>query len=187
MVGETPYSLLKELEDVRFKDRPPIHLWDPQKASNLDLTISDDGSWSYLGSRITRHRLARLFSTLLRLENDGKYYLITPKEKYRIEVSDAPFIAILMQEVGSGRDQSVFFTTNMGDQITVDDEHPLRLKIDLNSGEPSPYVMVRDGLEAKLSRNVYYQLMELLVKEDKRIGVWSENVFFELLDSSECY
>ena len=92
-----------------------------------------------------------------------------------------------MQEVGKGRHQSVSFTTNMGDVITLDDEHPLRIETNLKSGEASPYVMIRDGLEAKLSRNVYYQLMGLLEEEDDRLGIWSENIFFELVESSKCF
>ena len=187
MILKTPYSLLTELEKVRYKDRPPINLWYPEKVSNLDISISADGYWSYHGSVIARHRLARLFSTLLRLEDDGEYYLITPEEKYRINVADAPFVAISMQEAGNGRLQKLSFTTNMGDIITLDYQHPLRIETDLRSGEPSPYIMVRDNLEAKLSRNVYYQLMELLEKKDNHLGIWSENNFFELVESSECF
>ena len=187
MILKTPYSLLAELEKVRFKDKPPIDLWRPERVSNLDISISAEGSWSYLGSPIERQRLTRLFSTLLRLENDGEYYLITPEEKYRIKVADVPFAAILMQEAGKGRDQSLSFTTNMGDVVTLNDLHPLRIETNLKSGEALPYVMIRDGLEAKLSRNVYYQLMGLLEEENDRLGIWSENIFFELVESSKCF
>ena len=92
-----------------------------------------------------------------------------------------------MQEAGKGRDQSLSFTTNMGDVVTLNDLHPLRLETNLKSGEALPYVMIRDGLEAKLSRNVYYQLMDLLEEENDRLGIWSENIFFELMESSKCF
>ena len=187
MILKTPYSLLAELEKVRFKEKPPIGLWRPEKVSNLDIIINAEGSWSYRGSPIDRQRLIRLLSTLLRLEDDGDYYLVTPEEKYRIQVNDAPFMAILMQQVGHGRCQSLSFTTNMGDVTTLNDKHRLRIDTHLKSGEPSPYVMIRDGLEAKLSRNVYYQLIGLLEEKGGRLGIWSENVFFELLESSECF
>ncbi len=187
MFSKTPYSLLAELEKVRFKDKPPIGLWRPEKVSNLEITINAEGAWSYRGSSIDRPRLTRLFSTLLRLEDDGDYYLITPEEKYRIEVNDVPFVAILMQQVGHGRRQSLSFTTNMGDVTTLNDKHRLRIETNLKSGEPSPYVMVRDGLEAKLSRNVYYQVIGLLEEKGGRLGIWSENVFFDLQGSSECF
>ena len=175
----SPYSLLAELEQVRHKDKPPLHLWNPDNVSDIDMTIEADGSWTYLGTPITRDRLAHLFSTVLRREQDGEFYLVTPVEKCRIKVVDAPFIAVLLQESGDSREQSLALTTNMADEVTVDAEHPLRVVED--AGETLIYVMVRNGLEAKLSRNVYYQLAELLVEEDGEVGAWSENTFFPLM------
>ncbi|HAK51116.1 MAG TPA: DUF1285 domain-containing protein [Gammaproteobacteria bacterium] len=175
----SPYSLLAGLDEVRHKDKPPLHLWNPDNVSDIDMTIEADGSWTYLGTPITRDRLAHLFSTVLRREQDGEYYLVTPVEKCRIKVVDAPFIAVLLQELGDGKDQSLTLTTNMADEVTVDAEHPLRVVED--AGETLIYAMVRNGLEAKLSRNVYYQLAELLVEENGEVGAWSENVFFPLM------
>ena len=173
------YSSLGGLEQVRHKDKPPLHLWNPDNVSDIDITIEADGSWTYLGTPITRDRLAHLFSTVLRREKDGEYYLVTPVEKCRIKVVDAPFVVVLLKESGAGCEQSLTFTTNMADEVTVDYEHPLR--VTEGADETMIYAMIRDGLEAKLSRNVYYQLAELLVEENGEMGVWSEGLFFPLM------
>ena len=183
MVEQVPYSLLAELENVRNKSKPPIHLWHPDYVNDIDMTIEADGSWTYMGTPITRHRLSHLFSTVLRREDDGDYYLVTPVEKCRITVRDAPFLAVLLQVTGEGREQSLQFTTNMADEVTADAEHPLRVD---ETGSPSPYIMVRNGLEAKLTRSVYYQLAERVVQENDQWGVWSRNVFFPLAAVQSC-
>jgi hypothetical protein len=115
----------------------------------------------------------------LRREKDGEYYLVTPVEKCRIKVVDAPFVVVLLKESGAGCEQSLTFTTNMADEVTVDYEHPLRVAEGADG--TMIYAMIRDGLEAKLSRNVYYQLAELLVEENGEMGVWSEGLFFPLM------
>ena len=125
------------------------------------MRIARDGTWFYHGSPIGRKRLVRLFATVLKREPDGQYYLETPVEKGRIEVEDAPFVAVAVTVSGEGSDASLRFRTNLDDEITAGPDCPIRVDRDSLTGEPSPYVMVRDGLEALF-------------------GVWSEGVFFSL-------
>ena len=151
---------------------------------DFDMRIGRDGTWYYRESPIGRKPLAKLFSTVLRREADGSYWLVTPVERGRIIVDDAPFTAVELTVSGRGRDQALTFRTNLDDEVTVDADHPLRVAHDAETGEPSPYIMVRNGLEARLVRSVYYQLVEL--GEERReggetvYGVWSRNRFFPL-------
>ena len=138
-----------------------------------------------MGTPIERQRLVRLFSTVLRREDDGEYYLVTPVEKCRIRVEDAPFQAILMQVTGDGRRQVLSFTTNVADEVIAGPSHAIRVDVDPATDQPSPYLLVRDGLEALISRNVYYQLVDLLVCEqvdgEDWLGVWSQGKFFKFI------
>jgi hypothetical protein len=151
---------------------------------DFDMRIARDGTWYYRGSPIGRKPLARLFSTVLRREPDGEFWLVTPYERGRISVEDAPFTAVELTVEGDGRAQALRFRTNLDDTVTADAEHPIRVAHDAETGEPSPYIMVRNGLEARLVRSVYYQLVEL--GEERRVdgatlyGVWSSNRFFSL-------
>lgn len=153
------------------------------------MEIRRDGTWLYNGSPIERERLVWLFSTVLRREEDGDYYLVTPVEKCRITVEDAPFQAILLGITGQGKSQVLTFTTNVAEQVVAGSEHPIRVEIDEASGEPSPYILVRDGLDALISRSVYYQLADLLVEEDidneAWLGVWSQGSFFRFAKSGD--
>ena len=184
---DAPYSLLAQLESVKDIARPPIHLWNPENVKDIDMQIRRDGSWYYMGTPIERQRLVRLFSTVLRREDDGEYYLVTPVEKCRITVEDAPFVAVLMEVEGKGKNQQLTFTTNVADEVMASDKHPLRVASDPNNSETVPYVHVRDDLEALVSRPVYYQLTELLEANeiDGRSwhGVWSGGVFFPFIES----
>ena len=186
MNSEKPYSILAELEQQVTGDLPPVHLWHPEKEIRMDLKITRDGEWWHEGSPIERQRLKRLFSSILRKEPDGCYFLVTPVEKCRIEVEDVPFQAILLQTEGEGRERIISLTTNMADKVVVGTGHPLRFEFDPLTEEPSPYVMVRDGLEARLARSVYYHLADLCTEEEtgdgKWLGVWSSGHFFKLLE-----
>jgi len=152
--------------------------------SDFDMRIARDGTWYYHGSPIARKPLVRLFATVLRREGDGAYYLVTPVERCRVEVEDAPFVAVALTVSGRGRRQSLEFRTNLDDRVVADDRHPIRVDHDSVSGEPRPYLMVRAGLEALIARPVYYQLVELGVERkvggDYLYGVWSEASFFAL-------
>ena len=184
MDQDAPYSLLTALENVKGKDLPPVHLWQPDNVRDIDLVIQKDGTWMYMGTPIKRRRLVHLFSTVLRKEGD-EFYLVTPVEKCRITVEDAPFQAVLLDEEGAGQTQTLYFTTDMAERIRADKEHPLRFEIDQKTSEPSPYIMVRNGLEARLNRNVYYQIADLVVSEvvddESWLGVWSAGSFFKLM------
>lgn len=156
----------------------------PDHYCDFDIRIARDGTWYYQDSPIERQKLCQLFSTVLQRDDQGDYWLVTPAEKGRIDVEDAPFLAVEMTVEGTGPDQVLHFRTNLDHHVTVDSDHPLRLEEDPASGEPAPYVMVRDGLEAKINRAVFYDLVELAQLEEQDgqplFGVYSSGQFFVL-------
>ncbi|QCO55167.1 DUF1285 domain-containing protein [Pseudorhodobacter turbinis] len=166
----------------------PVHLWNPDFCGDLDIRIARDGTWFYLGTPIGRPALVKLFSNILKLE-DGKYYLVTPVEKVGITVDDAPFVAVDFTASGAGDAQSLRFETQVGDFVTAGPDHPIRMARDPQTAEPSPYVMVRAGLEALIDRKSFYRLAELgSHREDAGeswFGLWSGGVFFPLIPSAE--
>jgi hypothetical protein len=137
---------------------PPVHLWSPTNCGDIGLEIRKDGSWWQNGVRFSRDKLVRLFSTTLRRDSDG-YYLITPHEKVVVKVEDAPFMGVRADRHESDGHQVILVTTNVGDVVAIDAEHPLRVVTDRVTGEPSTYVLVRGGLEARLARPPYYDLV----------------------------
>lgn len=156
----------------------------PAICGDLDMRIARDGTWFYHGSPIGRKRLVKLFASVLRREDDGHYYLVTPVEKGRIVVDDAPFVAVAMDVASDGRDQRLTFRTNIDEEVVADGAHPIRVDHNQLTGEPAPYVLVRDGLEALIGRAVYYDLVERGVEKqvdgETLYGVWSCGVFFPL-------
>jgi hypothetical protein len=160
--------------------RPP-----PVELRGLDMRISRDGTWFYLGSPINRLPLVKLFASVLRRESDGSYWLVTPAERGRVVVDDAPFIAVAVDKQGSGRDQALIFRTNLDEIVTAGPGHPLRIDTAAD-GTPAPYIMIRSGLEARLSRPVFYELAEMGEEEtiagEQQFGVWSQGMFFRLGD-----
>jgi uncharacterized protein len=134
---------------------PPVHLWDPPRCGDIDIRIARDGTWSYLGSPIGRPALVRLFASVLRLDADG-YHLVTPAEKLRITVEDAPFVAIGLEREGG----ALRFATNVGDVAEAGPERPIRVEVGAE-GAPRPYVEVRRGLQALIARPVFYELAAL--------------------------
>jgi hypothetical protein len=155
---------------------------------DFSLRIERDGTWTYLGSPIRRLPLVRLFATVLRREADGSYWLATPVEHGRIEVEDTPFVAVELKAEGEGESQHLHLRTNLDAWVTVDDDHPLRLRTppwaDRQVQDPVPYVDVRAGLEARLLRSVFYELVDLGREHElagqARFGVWSAGRFFPL-------
>jgi hypothetical protein len=149
---------------------------------DLGLRIASDGDWLYRGSPIRRIELVKLFASVLRREKDG-YWLITPVERGRIAVEDAPFVAIELNRIGHGTQQQLRLRTNLHEWLTIGPRHPIRLRrpagVASDSG-PAPYVEVRDGLEARLARPVYYELVDLAEEHQGCIGVWSDGRFFAL-------
>lgn len=161
-----------------------MHLWNPPFCGDIDMRIACDGSWFHDGEPIRRPAMVNLFASVLKREDDGDYYLVTPVEKVRIQVEDCPFVAILMETEGEGKSRSLVFTTNTGESIAADSEHPIMVDEAADSGEPHPVVHVRDGLNALINRAVFYRLVELAeqqeLAEDIVTGVWSNDCFFEL-------
>ena len=140
---------------------PPVERWNPPFCGDLDMEIRADGTWFYMGTPIGRQPLVRLFSTVLRKDDDGKTYLVTPVEKVGIRVQDAPFVAVEMAVAGEGADRNLTFRTNVGDVVQVGREHRLRFEIQGENRELKPYLHVRGNLEALVSRPVMYDLVEL--------------------------
>lgn len=159
-----------------FKQAPPLDA----VCGEIDIRIDRNGLWHYHGSPIGRKELVRLFSTVLKKDENGDYWLETPVEKGRIQVEDAPFMATLMTVEESGESQRLCFETNVGDTMTAGPENRIRVEIDPQTQEPSPYVTVRANLEAKIARAVFYDLVDLGVEKDGAFGVWSDGVFFPL-------
>jgi hypothetical protein len=154
-----------------------------EECGDFGIRILRDGTWLYHGSPITRKPLVRLFATVLRREGDD-YWLVTPVERGRVVVDDAPFTAVEMTIEGAGATQRVSFRTNLDDTVTADDAHPIRVTLDPASGEPSPYVEVRNGLQALIARPVYYELVERgetrTLAGEEIYGIWSAGTFFRL-------
>ena len=149
-------------EQLRGFKIPPVAQWQPRETLDIGLRIAADGRWYYQESVIERRRIVQLFGSVLRLEPDGRYCLVTPRLKYPVTVEDAPFQAVELHRQGTGRAQKLVFRTNLDDVVPAGRDHPIQVTTDPRSGQPSPYVEVRDGLRAKICRPVYYELAQLL-------------------------
>ncbi|MCC6913821.1 MAG: DUF1285 domain-containing protein [Rhodospirillaceae bacterium] len=153
----------------------------PDLCGDFNMRIDRNGTWHYRGSPIGRAALVKLFATVLRRDEEGAFWLTTPVENGRIEVEDAPFIAVEVIAEGAGASQVIRFRTNVDDIVTLDASHPLRVEEDAASGEPRPYIHVRKGLEARIARPVFYHLVERGESSaDGAFGVWSSGRFFAL-------
>ncbi|MEK1908010.1 MAG: DUF1285 domain-containing protein [Pseudomonas sp.] len=176
-------DLLAQIPKGEGKGLPPVHLWNPDFCGDIDMRIARDGTWYYLGTPIGRKPMVKLFSTIIRRDGDD-YFLITPVEKVGITVDDAPFVAVSLQVDGAGEQQVLRFTSNVEEEIVAGAEHPLRVELDPQTEEPSPYLHVRSNLEALVHRNVFYQLVELAVPREidgqTWLGVWSSGEFFTI-------
>jgi len=162
---------------------PPVHLWNPAHCGEIDIVIKRDGSWIHEGGRIGREALVRLFSTVLRKDEDG-IYLVTPVEKMRITVEDAPFVAVRVDRAKTeDGDEALRFLTNVGDEVVAGPENAIRVETGAD-GEPRPYLHVRRGLEALIARPVFYELVEMAAEREtpqgRRLGVASNGAWFDL-------
>lgn len=157
---------------------PPVERWNPEYCGLAGFEILKDGTWLHEGTRITREPMVRLFSSILRKDEDGETYLVTPVEKILVRVEDAPFLAVRVDRHGEGREQNLVFTTNVGDVTIAGPERPLRVAY--KNGEPRPYVLVRGRLEARVLRAPFYEMVEWAELRDGKLGVWSGGVWFEL-------
>jgi hypothetical protein len=158
------------------KKPPPI-----ESNDYYGIKILKDGTWLYQGTPITRHNLVKLFASVLHRDDAGGFWLITPYEKGRIEVEDAPFTAVELKTAASGEAQTLHFRTNLDEWVEAGPAHPLRVEFNPVTGEPSPYILVRDKLEARIVRSVYYELVKLAVPDTEQkgiFGLWSHKQFF---------
>ncbi len=181
---DQPLQGLGELAKLA-KGPAPVHLWNPPFCGDIDMRIASDGTWYYLNSPIGRKPLMQLFASVLRHDDDGKYYLVTPVEKCGIRVDDAPFVAIRMAVEGSDHNQVISFETNTDDAVTVDNNHRLRFETETGTEGLKPYVLVRGRLEALVSRALFYDLVAMGRVENGWFGVWSSGEFYPMRPASE--
>lgn len=177
-------SLADSARAATSRGLPPVHDWNPPDCGDLDIRIARDGTWFYLGTPIGRPELVKLFSTILRKDGD-RYVLVTPVEKVGITVDDAPFVAVDFEREGD----TLRFVTNLGDEAVAGGDHPIRVERDAETGEPSPYILIRDRLEALIDRKSFYRLVEIGEHADHEgeswFGLWSSGVFFPIIPSAE--
>jgi hypothetical protein len=169
----TGQSLADLATAIAERRLPPVEHWDPPLCGHSGMRIAADGTWYHEGEPISRPAMASMFSTVLRSEPDGDHVLVTPVEKLTIDVDVTPFRAVAMRQEGKGEQRTIAFELDSGDAVILGEEHPL-LIID-----GTPRVLVRHGLEALVSRPLYYELAEIALTEDHQPpGVWSGGCFF---------
>lgn len=182
--GIEPARLLEQLPPQTGRGLPPVERWNPEFSGELDIFIARNGQWCYQGNPMTRDAMVRLFSTILRRDEDGHYYLVTPVEKVRIRVERVPFVVVAMRVEEGEAGETLYLTTNVGDEFPLDADHPLWVEMDPESGEELPYVRVRGNLNALLARSVYYQMAERVTECEidgrQRLGVRSGGCLFPL-------
>ena len=170
------FSELSKLDDDTF---PPVEDWNPPICENVSMRIDRSGKWYFMNSPIGRQRMVNLFSRVLRLDEEG-YFLVTPVEKIQIEVEDKPFVIVDFEIAFKNEKQIITFKTNTDEIFEVNENHPLRVERKTINNEPSPYVLVRRNLEALLSRNVFYKLVDISEEIEGVYGVFSSGKFYQL-------
>lgn len=182
-------SNLAQLTEAASKSgTAPVEHWNPPYCGDIGLAILADGTWTYRGSPIRREALVKLFARVLRRDEDGRHYLVTPAEKVDVAVADAPFIAVEVDLEGNGADQRLTFRTHLDDLVACGPERPLRFEVEPATGGFKPYVRVRGRLEALLSRALAVEIAGLACPFDEtqpeRLGIWSGGMWFELAPGS---
>lgn len=177
-------SILNSLKGSHSEqDLPPVEKWNPDFCGDMDLVVKRNGDWLYQGSPINRKRLVKLFSSVLKKENDD-YFLVTPVEKLGIIVEDAPFLVVAMNRLKTEIGEVLEFTDNCDNKMLLTEDNPIWVEHNPKTGEPSPYIVVRKNLHALIHRNVFYELVELaqekIINEEKHLGVESAGKFFSL-------
>ena len=176
----------KPKDALEFK----IKKWNPKYCGDIDMRIASDGTWFYCGSPINRKKLVKLFSSILINENN-KYFLITPVEKVGIIVDDAPFIANDFEKITENNKSYLVFFTNIDETIVLSKKNPFRISINDKTQEPSPYIMVRKNIEAKIDRKSFYRLLDLaeysLVKGQEWLGIHSDSTFFPIISKEKLH
>lgn len=189
----TPEKFLEGLlqQQDKFRDSlPPVDTWSPDLSGDLDMFITKDGSWLYQNSKIERPEMVKLFSRILKKEKD-EYFLVTPVEKWHIQVEYMPFVivsgTVKGEQLNNKTKQALVCTTNTGEEVVISANNPLW--VEEVAAEPRPLVAVRNNLNAVLSRSVYYQLVECatteLIGQRQKLGIWSMEKFFILGDITE--
>ena len=178
---ETIYDFSKR----KKKGIPPVEKWNPPFCGDIDMHILRNGKWTYMGSEIKRPAMIKLFSNIIRLDDDGHYYLVTPVEKVRIKVDDVPFVAVSMNKTEDEGINCLSFMTNVQDVVMLSKENPIEIVINDND-EPSPYITVRKNLRALISRSVYYDLINMaeeeMIDDKKFLVIKSNNTSFKLYE-----
>ena len=176
------------LRDIIYKQNNTLEIkikkWNPKYCGDIDMRIARDGTWFYCGSPIGRKKLVKLFSSIL-IKEENKYYLITPIEKVGIKVDDAPFIANDFEKIIDNDKSYLVFFTNIDETIILSKKNPFRISINDKTNEPSPYILVRKNIEAKIDRKSFYRLLDLAeyskVKGQEWLGIYSDNTFFPII------
>ncbi|HXG99675.1 MAG TPA: DUF1285 domain-containing protein [Sphingomicrobium sp.] len=177
------HSLDELAKRIGERTTPPVDRWHPAHCGDSEMRIARDGIWYHQGQPIVREAMVRLFSTVLRREPDGSHVLVTPVEKLSIIVESTAFRALTMTMEGDGESRRIALALDSGDAVIVGPDHPL-LVIETGDG-PSPRVAVRHGLEAELTRALYYELAEIAIAEGHDPpGIWSNAAFFALQPQS---
>jgi len=188
MKKENTDSIVQAATKASKKGPAPVHLWNPPFCGDLDMRIARDGTWFYLGTPIGRAPLVRLFSSIIRKDGDD-YFLVTPVEKVGIIVDDAPFVANDFDVENAGDDQVITFHTHVGDSAVASAENPIRVVRDDETGEPSPYVLIRANLEALIDRKSFYRLVDIGMTQEHEgvdwFGVRSSGTFFPIIPAAE--
>ena len=176
---DRPASLAEIAQAAAELKLPPVESWHPERTGDSEMRIARDGTWFHQDAPIPRPEMVRLFSTILRREADGRHVLVTPAEKLDIAVEDAAFIAVAVASEGEGEARRLGFTLNTGDPVVAGPQHGISLR------DGAPYLHVRGGLEARIARPVYYELAEIAIAEGgDPPGVWSDGVYFALMDAA---
>ena len=179
MANTTISSIFTELSKLDEDIFPPVESWDPPLCENVHMKIDRNGKWFFMDSVISRERMVKLFSRVLRLDGE-EYFLVTPVEKIKIEVEDKPFTIVDFEFSGEGNEQIITFRTNTDEIFEVNSDHPIRVATLSVNDEPSPYALVRKNLEGLISRNVYYKLIDMAEEVNGFYGVYSSGNFFRL-------
>jgi len=188
IVTPSAEGIAKAAQNAKTGGIAPVHLWNPPFCGDLDMRIGRDGTWYYLGTPIGRPELVKLFSSVIRKDGDD-YFLVTPVEKVGITVDDAPFVAVDFDVTNPGADQVLTFTTNVGDTAAAGPDNPIRVMRDEETGEPSPYILIRANLEALIDRKSFYRLVDIgshhKVGGKNWFGLFSGGQFFPVIPSDE--
>lgn len=177
-------NLASSLGGTTSQRLPPVEQWNPPLLGDIDIRINQDGVWYHEGTAFQRQDLVRLFASILVREDDD-YFLVTPVEKWRIQVDDVPFVLVLLEIEAQGQaDQTLRFRSSLGDEVVAGEQHPIRLRPYGPDGQLLPYVTLRRNLDARVSRNVFYQLADLArpraADGHGDLGVYSDGLFFPL-------